>query len=557
MNDHDYVSEYYEAITSGEVLAPQPVIQIFTMLADEIRADTGRWRFDPALGNRPREFSKRFIKHTKGRFAGKPFVYSLWESAVVQAVFGFVDRETGHRRFTEVAILMPRKQGKSMLAASLCIFMAIADHEAEAEVYNLASTFQQADEIIFAQVRACISKNATLRKRFKKRRNDMYDSSTGSKIEPLAALKPDSLDGKNGSFIVLDECFAIRNPDLWATMRQSVATREQPLVLCVSSAGSADQSLYCTQRTYGLRIAHGDLPLSNYLPIIYEADAEKWESEEEWHRANPSLGECKSLRDMREKYQRAKEIKTDEVSFKSKDLGILAVNSAVTWLDFEELSRATTSTWSIEDFRGAIGIGGVDLSLVGDLTSACVMILRDGVWYFFHHYWLPRNALEEHCKKDKIPYQQWIEQGYVSLSDGSGGNSVNSDDVADWFIHVVKDFGISLSYIGFDPWGSVPFVDRMASQFGEGIMQPIRQGSKTLSAPFQELTAAWKAGLIQIGDNPCTLWTCSNVCVKEEPRNLSWLPEKARGRQRTDGFSALLCAYTCGQEHLEEVKRFS
>ena len=560
MDSHDYVTEYAEKTKSGEILAPKSVISIFSMLADEIQdADQGgRWVFDPAKGNRPKEFARRFLKHTKGKWAGQAVCFELWQAAISQAVFGFYDRD-GNRRFHELALLVPRKCGKSTIAAVWVLYGLLADNEQSAEIYCLASTYKQAFDVIFTQCFDFVRLSPSLNKRLTKRKYDLYDSRTRSKLEPLAAMRPDALDGKNAHMAVLDEAHAITNLDLWSTMRQSVAARSNPIIIVVSSAGRGTESLYMQMRTLGLKVANGEVPLEHYLPVIYEASAENWESEEEWFRANPSLSSVKSLQDMREKFARAQHVPTDAVSFKAKDLGIQALESSLTWLEYADLQKATTETWSIEDFRGFVGVCGVDLSLVGDLTSACVLLHKGDTWYCHSHLWLPAQTLEEHTTKDKIPYPAWIEQGYVSLSYGGGGSYVDHADVQRWFESIVHELGISISFVAYDPWGSRDFVRRMEEESGFGrdgsVMVPVRQGSQTLSAPFQQLTAEWKSGLVQV-DNPCCLWTCSNVTVEQEKRNQTWLPAKARGRMRTDGFSALLCAYVVASEHLTELKRW-
>ena len=203
----DWVTEYWHAIEDGTVIVGKMVRAVYKRLAEEIAADDGPWRFDAKKGNAPIIFAAKFLKHSKGSWAGKPFEMELWQKALTCALFGFVDRETGYRRYNECFLCVGRKSGKSTWAAAILLYIMVCEGKGQ-DVFSLASKYDQAS-LIFTEAQNMVDQSPLLRSRFRKRRSDLYMPKTKSVFKPLGRNSNGSMDGLNASAAVVDECHAL------------------------------------------------------------------------------------------------------------------------------------------------------------------------------------------------------------------------------------------------------------------------------------------------------------------------------------------------------------
>lgn len=189
----NWIKEYWKEIELGNIVVSKKVNQIYEKLIDEIDNPQGEWIFDEELGNRPIDFIEAFCKHSKGQWMGKPVILELFQKAYIQALFGFIHKEEGYRRFKESMFLVARKNGKSTMTSGIGNYMLMADGEGGAEIYSVASKKDQA-RIVFSEAANMISQSPALSKHVKKRKTDLYFPLTFSKFEALAS-DSNSLDG--------------------------------------------------------------------------------------------------------------------------------------------------------------------------------------------------------------------------------------------------------------------------------------------------------------------------------------------------------------------------
>lgn len=539
----NYVIEYQKKIEAGEIVTSTRVRKIYKKLVHDIE-HPNQYVFDEKKGTKPIEFIERFCKHSKGKWAGKPMKLELFQKAYIQALFGFVDKETGLRKYNESFFEVARKNGKSTMLAGIALYMLIADNEAGAEVYS-ASTKLAQSKIIFNECLNMVKQSPDLRKHLKKRKTDLYFEATMSKFEPLGA-KYNTMDGLNGHCIVIDELHEC-DRGLYEVLKQSQSARQQPLLLMISTAGTKRESIFDDLYKYACDIVDGIIHDERFLPIIYELDSkEEWKNPNAWTKANPALGTIKKLSDIREKVERAKQNPKDLNGILCKDFDIRSTTSSA-WLTFDTLNNE--DTFNIDDFAGVYAIGGVDLSRTTDLTCATLLMIDKNTMqrHVTQMYWLPADRFEERVKEEKIPYDKWRERGLLRLCEG---NTINYSDVTAWFVEMVKVHGIQIAWIGFDSWSSTYFREEME---GNGFnMVRVIQGAKTLSLPMQHLGADLEAKKINYNNNPILKWCMTNVqCV--EDRNGNIVPTKANGaKQRIDGFASLLDAYVVLHERYNE-----
>jgi phage terminase large subunit-like protein len=548
----NYIRLYWEKIQSGEIAACKRLKQQYEKLVYELDHPRDPWVFDIERATRPIEFIERFCRHSKGKWLGQPVKLELWQKALLQAVFGFVHRETGLRRCREFVLLVGRKNGKSTLLAALGLYMLVGDGEGGPEVYTVATKRDQA-RIVFAEATHMVSQSPALRQYVRKRKTDLYFPLVFGKFEPLAS-ESNSLDGLNSHCVIIDELHAIKDRNLYDVMRQSMAAREQPLLAMITTAGFVRECIYDDIYKYACDVLDGVVEDERFLAFIYElGDRSEWTDFRAWEKANPGLGTIKSYEELAANVERAKNDPSFLPTVLTKDFNIRETRAG-TWLTFEQANNE--AAYELESLRDTYAIGGVDLSATTDLTSGAVIIMRPGdpQLYVLSHSFMPEESVEVRSKEDKVPYDRWVERGLITTCPG---NRVDYRYVTDWFNKLLTEYGISVYWLGYDSWNSPAWVEDMETRLGyrkgENLL-PVIMGAKTLSAPMKELKADLAAKRINYNRNPVLLWALTNMAV-EVDKNENIRPVKGQNqRQRIDPAVALIIAYTVLQQHLEDYK---
>ena len=289
----NYIREYYEKISSGEIVAGEKIKKIYGKLVSEIDDSNLPFYFDEKKADRPIEFIEKFCKQAEGNL-GEPIKLELFQKAFIQAVFGFINRDTHTRRFNEVMLLMARKNGKTTLLSAIALYMMIADGEGSAECYSVATKKDQASKC-FKSACAMRSQSPEIRAIVNKRRTDMYMPSTFSSFEPLSS-DSNTLDGLNSHLVVIDELHAIRDRNLYDVMKQSTSSRRQPLVIMITTAGTVRECIFDDMYAYANNVLDGVVKNDNFLPVLYEQDKEvEWKNIKMWQKSNPALRYYKTI----------------------------------------------------------------------------------------------------------------------------------------------------------------------------------------------------------------------------------------------------------------------
>ena len=540
----NYITQYNDLLQRGEIPACRRIKAVYARLAAETAAP-GKYVFDEAKASRPIAFIEKFCRHSKGEWAGKPVALELFQKAFIQALFGFVDAQTGLRRYREAFFLVGRKNGKSTLLAGLALYMLIADGEGGAEVYSTATKYAQA-RLLFDECHNMIKQSPALSKHIRKRKSDLYYLPTMSKLQPLSR-NSDSLDGLNASFVIMDELHGVKDRNLYEVMRQSQSARREPLLVMITTAGTVRECIFDDMYNHACEVADGVLTDETFLPVLYELDKrDEWTDPDAWAKANPSLGAIKKVDDLQIKVQRAKQNPVELSGVLCKEFNIRETVKTA-WLSFDAINN--TNTFDLEAFRGAYCIGGVDLSITTDLTCAGLLFMRrgDDTKYIRQMYWLPADRLQERVQQDKIPYDKWFERGLLRLC---SGNSINYADVTAWFVEIVQQYELFPAWVYYDSYSARYFVEEMQMQ-GFTMIRCI-QGAKTLSLPMQMLGADLQAHKVNYDNNPILKWCLTNTGIQTD-RNGNIVPVKNQSpRQRIDGTAALLDCYVGLYEHYNE-----
>lgn len=337
----NYVREYWERISSGEIVTSRRVKAVYGRLVAEMDAadESSPYYFDEAVGERPIIFVERFCKQSQGTL-GESLTLELFQKAYIQLLFGWLERATGYRRFRETLFLVGRKNGKSTLLAALALYMLVADYEGAAEIYSVATKKDQAKKTLTEAVNM-VKQSPELSAILKKRRNDIYFPATASKFEALAS-DSNTLDGLNSHAVIIDELHAIRDRNLYEVMKQSTSSRRQPLVIMITTSGTVRESVFDNLYGYACEVADGQTPDERFLPVLYELDKrEEWTDPTAWIKANPGLGTIKQYTTLADFVERAKKNPEDLPGVLCKDFNVKATGAA-SWLSYEDAVNEAT-----------------------------------------------------------------------------------------------------------------------------------------------------------------------------------------------------------------------
>lgn len=541
----NYIREYVELIKRGKIKTSARVRKVYTRLLKEIDRPPKNFKyyFDEETGERPISFIETFCKQSQGDL-GAPLELELFQRAYIQALFGFLDKETGYRRFRETMFLVGRKNGKTTLMAGIALYLLTADYEGAAEIYSVATKKDQARKALTEAVNM-IKQSPELRAVLKKCRNDVYFAATSSKFEALAS-DSNTLDGLNSHGVIIDELHAIRDRNLYEVMKQSTSSRRQPLIVMITTAGTVRECIFDDMYEYACRVADGEEVDEAFLPILYELDERsEWLDPKMWIKANPGLGKIKQVETLRSFVERAKKNPADRAGVLCKDFNVRE-NDSTAWLPFDVINNE--ATFDLADVYDTYAIGGCDLSSTTDLTCATLLIRKpnDKTVYVLQHYFLPQARIDELADKkqrsgghsnDEAPYKLWAERGLLTACQGA---RVNYSDVTAWFVQMRERYKIDCWKCGYDRALAGYWVDEMtANGF---TMDKVIQGTYTFSQPMRELGAALQDKLVNYNNNPVLKWCLSNTGKKEQGLN-NIMPVKISEKRRIDGMVSLLNAW--------------
>ncbi|UXR31223.1 terminase large subunit [Staphylococcus simulans] len=531
----NYIEEYYRQIKSGKIVASKRITKQYEKLIDDMY-NHPQYIYDHAKAERPIKFIETFCRHSKGELAGKPLILDLFQKAYISALFGFVDKDTGKRRYTESFFYVARKNGKTTMLSAIALYMMIADGESGAEVYSVASKRDQAN-ILFDQAHEMIKQSPDLSRNIRKRKSDLYFSHNFSKMQSLGK-NSNSLDGLNAHLVVIDELHSIQDRNLYEVMKQSQSARTQPLLIMITTAGTHRGTIFDDLYEYACNVVDGNFKDDNFLPIMYELDEKKeYKNPECWQKANPSLNISKRVEDLERKVARAENDANNLTGILTKDFNVRETSHNA-WLTFEQINN--TETFDIKDFADWYAIGGADLSITTDLSCATLLFVDPDTEMRYVHqmYWLPEDNLRERVDNDKIPYDKWYEQGLLRLC---RGNTINYSDITKWFVEIIEDYEITPLWIYYDNYSARYWVDEMEGHGFKMVRTP--QGARTLSLPMQNLGADLKKHKVNYNNHPILKWCLTNTGI-ETDRNGNIVPVKNQSpKRRIDGTASLLDAY--------------
>jgi phage terminase large subunit-like protein len=482
------------------------------------------------------------LKQSKGEWAGQPLQLEPWEQFILASIFGW-KRHDGTRRFRTAILEVARKNGKSTIAAAVGLYMLVADGEGGAEVYSAATKREQA-QISHSEATRMAKSSPQLQKILKFYKDNLFIENTASKFIPLGA-DSDTLDGLNVHCAIVDEIHAHKTRDTWDLLETATGARRQPLMFGISTAGYDRQSLFFGQHEYTQKILSGVIEDDTWFGVIYALDEGlDWQDESTWIQANPNLGVSKKLDDMQRMAARAKEMPSALNSFQRLHLDMWTQVETI-WLPVEHWKQCNGAV-DAEGLRGRTCYGGLDLSSTTDITAFVLVFppqADEDAYQVICRFWLPEDSMKERVRRDRVPYDAWVRQGYLNLTPG---NTIDYEFV---IAQIDKDMqAYDLPEVAFDRWGASRIQTQLAELGGDKFMIQFGQGFASMSAPFKELEKLILSHRIAYGNNPVLGWMAYNVVAVTDPAN-NQKPDKSRSREKIDGVVALIMALDRATRH--------
>lgn len=550
--DYNPILEYWEQIQNGTALVSKKVYQQYEEIVRWINEDGYKeWFYSSERANHVIEFAENFCCHSKGKLAGKKIVLELWEKAYLAATYGFIDIE-GNRKHQRVVLIVGKKNGKSLLDSVMGLYGLVGDGEGGPECYCVATKKDQA-KIVWQEAKRMVNKSPVLKKRVRTLVGEINSDFNDGVFKALAS-DSDSLDGLNIHAVIMDEWHQWKNGRaLYDIMADGVTARDQPLIIMTSTAGTIREDIF-DEIYEEAEIQFNNMKLGNEVDdrtlfFIYElAKKAEWRDANNWIKANPGLGTIKKLRALQDKAKRVADNLRLEKNFVCKEFNIRETSSE-SWLTFEQLNN--TATFDISKLKPRYCVAGIDLGATTDLTCATIIfrVPDDEILYVKQMYWLPGDLLDKRIKEDKIPYDIWLKQDLLRVSEG---NKVNFKDVTEWFLEVQNELDIYIYKIGYDNWSSTYLVDELKQNFGKTVTEAVIQGPKTFSSPMKRFEADLEAKKINYNNNPITKWNLSNAAIKTDRNDNIALVKTSNPRRRIDGTASLLDAFIVYENHYED-----
>ena len=522
---------YAQRVTAGEIVACKLTRLACERFLNDLKRDDWKWRFDEALASRACTFIEH-LPHIKGQWARQRLKITLedWQVFIIANIFGWVDRDTGLRRFLTVYLEVARKNAKSTLAAGIGLYMLAADGEPGAEVYSAATTGDQA-RIVFEVARQMVLREPDfVHGGIDPQRHGLYMPDDARKFEPLNA-EGSTLDGLNPHCTIIDELHAHKRRDVYDVLDTARGARDQSLLASITTAGSDRAGICYEQRTYVVKVLELVFEDDRYFGVIYTLDdTDDWTDPAVWPKANPNYGVSVLAEDFERSAREAMNKLAAQNNFLTKRLNVW-VNADSAWMDMRAWDRCANPALRLDDFEGEDCIASFDLASKVDIAAKILLFRRESKYYAFGSYYLPEQAVEDGRNSQ---YSGWARMGRLTVTDG---NVIDYERLESDLKEDASRF--QLVEVPYDPFQAMQFSQRMQA---EGMpMVEMRPTVLNFSEPMKELEKLVLEGNFEHDGDPVLTWMVSNVvCHRDQKDNI--YPRKERDENKIDGVVALIMA---------------
>lgn len=536
---------YARAVAAGRIPAGKHVRQACKRQLDELKRwppsakasggkpGTGKYYFDELAAEKVCRFVEN-LPHIKGEWANRHESIRLepWQKFILTTIFGW-KRSDGKRRFRTAYVEVPRKNGKSILASAIGLYMLTEDGEAGSEVYSAAVTRSQA-RIIFDVAKAMIRKEREFREYYgvEALKDVITVLETASKFVPLSR-EAGAEEGSSVHCGLVDELHRHKTREIYDILKTGTGARSQPLIFIITTAGF-DQSGVCyTERRYVTRVLAGEFEDETYFGVIYQIDEDDdWKLEENWKKANPNYGISVDPEQIKAGFLKALNSPQEQTTFLTKHLNRW-VNASVGWMNMERWRQCGTRL-NIEEFISEDCWIHVDLASRVDIASVAILFKREEQFYFFSRNYLPEERVHFAGSAATAHYEAWAREGWIKLTPG---NMIDITMIEEDLYEDMKKFNVR--EIAFDPWNAAQIMANM--QQYEAPVVELKPCVANYSAPMKHIEALTLEGNIIHEGSPVVNWAMSNVVCRVDA-NDNIYPRKDEGNKKIDPIVAVIGA---------------
>ena len=486
--------------------------------------------YDPAKGANVCTFVE-LLPHIKGKLAGQPIQLEPWQIFIVMTAFSWVHKDTGFRRFRRTYIEVPRGNGKSAISSAIGLYALAKDEEGGAEVYSFATTRDQA-KIVFGDAQQMARKTAGLRNHFGVEVNahNINILKTASKFEALSS-EGSTLDGLNTHFAIIDELHAHKTRSVYDVVETSIGKRTQSMLWIITTAGSNRAGICYEVRGFVRKVLDGSAVDETQFGIIYGLDdGDDWTTEEALIKANPNWGVSVMPEVLLPLQAKAMSMPSAANNFRTKHLNEW-VNADVSWMDMRAWDACADPSLTVEDFEGQPCFMALDLASKTDIAAKINLYVRDGHYYAFGEYYLPRDTVD---KGENSQYSGWESLGLLTVTDGA---IIDFMVIENKILEDCKRFEVI--EVPYDPFQATQLSMRLLNQ---GVnMVEVRPTVLNFSEPMKQLEALVLDKTFHHNGDPVLTWMVSNVVCHTDAKDNIY-PRKERHENKIDGVVALIMA---------------
>lgn len=566
----NYILSYYQGIKDGSIVVGRWVRLLYERIIEDL--ESKKVVYNQKEADKAITWIETHCFHTEGALAPGPFKLELWEKALVSTIFGVYNTESQKRQFREVLLLVARKNGKSLLAAAIGRYVFELEGGFGARVFCVAPKLEQAALVYdniwtmttldpeWQALQVELKETDSHGRKIKDdsiltrhRQSDLFKPATNSQAKKIAFSAKKS-DGFNPSLTICDEVAAWEGDKglkQYEVMKSAMGAREigdKPgLMLSCTTAGYVNDGIFDELMKRSTRYLLGDSKETRLLPVLYMIDdIARWNDINELRKSNPNLGVSVTVDYLLEEIAIAEESLSRKAEFICK-YGCLKQNSSQAWLSAETVEKCMGEPLRLEDFAHSYAVCGIDLSQTTDLTCATCVIEKGGELYVFAKFWLPAEKIEEATARDGLPYQAYIQRGFL---EPSGENFIDYHDCYEWLVSLVRDYEILPLQVGYDRY-SANYLVQALEQAGFHC-DDVYQGSQ-LYPILQELQGLMEDGKVHIGDNDLLKVHFLDSAIKMDVERGRGRLVKVNAQRHIDGMAALSDAMTVRSKWWSEI----
>lgn len=555
--DNSYLLEYKARIETGEIVVGQELWQELENLCEDFHNE--RYYYDTADAALRMNFMENCVRLTKSPYYNQPMVLMLWQKAWIEAFYSFKMTETERDRFKKTILLIARKNTKSETSSGLANAEFIVGNEG-ADICCSSNDDAQCSLVYDAvdMMRRLYDPNDQDTKR---NQRFILNKATNTKVFKMSD-RTKNKEGRNIDFAIIDEAHEMKENVIGKSIEQSQSLKENPKMIIITTEGFVVDGYLDKELEKGRAVINKEddgISGERLLPWLYTQDSELevWQGNRQnrlWMKSNPTLGIVKKWEYLEEQVDGATKSKADRIFVLSKDFNIKQAGGQA-WLNLEDYNYE--AVYDLEDFRGTIAIGAVDMSETTDLTCAKILLMKDGdpTKYIHTMYFIPERKLTESDDKNAgAKYEEWAQQGLVTICEG---NDIDLSLVADWFYNLYLEYDIRLWKCGYDQRFSKDWINQMEYygwQKANDDLILILQNRNTLSNAMKLCEADLTHELINYNENPVDKWCFGNAGIDVD--NIGQcMAVKMESQKRIDGAVTIIILYEMYRRYRTEYKQ--